>query len=85
MISKAWVQATLDERVVVSEQDKIGYGYWWWQTLDNNGDVRYYSAQGTKDQYIFIVPNFKLVAVFTGNDDTGDARYLFEKYIFDSL
>lgn len=85
VISKAWVQATLDERVVVSEQDKIGYGYWWWQTLDNNGDVRYYSAQGAKDQYIFIVPNFKLVAVFTGNDDTGDARYLFEKYIFDSL
>ncbi len=81
ILSKQWVEKTLDERVLVSERDRIGYGYWWWQTLNNNGEIRYYSAQGAKGQYIFIVPNNELVVVFTGNGDTGNARHLFETYI----
>lgn len=38
------------------------YGYQWW--LDGKD---YYSAQGHRGQYIFVVPKHNLVAVFTGN------------------
>ena len=67
LISRAWV----DESVEQHAPDQ-GYGYQWWlETFAVDGQVvDSYSANGRGGQYIFVVPELELVAVFTaGNDD----------------
>lgn len=65
LISKAWVDASLSAQSTVADTE---YGYFWWRPwLNVNGAHVYLSAaQGNGGQKIYVLPAYRLVAVFTG-------------------
>lgn len=66
IISKEWIristQKQKDTTGVMNYAEDYGYGYMWW--INHFGG---YSAHGTGGQYIFIIPEKDLVAVFTSD------------------
>jgi len=67
VLSQAWVRESLRGQAVV---DGTEYGYFWWRPwLSVGGKLVYVSAaQGNGGQKIYVVPQYRLVAVFTGGD-----------------
>jgi hypothetical protein len=88
VVPQAWVEQstrkhieTQDTMSNTAEQD--GYGYWWW--MNSFGG---YSAHGYSGQFIFVVPESNLVAVFTGGfaDRVFDTSYqLMKNYILPAV
>jgi CubicO group peptidase (beta-lactamase class C family) len=72
VISSSWVKASLAEQ---SQVDDTGYGYFWWRPYLNVGDQRVdmFAAQGNGGQKIYLLPQYDLVAVFTGGDYNSNA------------
>ena len=60
VVSQAWVEAST--RKQVSSVPIAGYGYLWW--VDPSG---YYLAMGHLGQFLFVVPEKRLVVVATGH------------------
>jgi CubicO group peptidase (beta-lactamase class C family) len=71
VISADWVHASLAEQ---SRVDDTAYGYFWWHPWlnvdmpDGAQHIDLNAAQGNGGQKIYIVPQYDLVAVFTGGD-----------------
>jgi CubicO group peptidase (beta-lactamase class C family) len=71
IISSSWVRASLAEH---SHVDETSYGYFWWRpwfnvaTSDGVQQVHLMAAQGNGGQKVYLVPQYDLVAVFTGGD-----------------
>jgi CubicO group peptidase (beta-lactamase class C family) len=69
VISESWVRASLAEH---SHVDNVSYGYFWWrprlnvETRTGSQHVHLLAAQGNGGQKIYLVPQYELVAVFTG-------------------
>jgi CubicO group peptidase (beta-lactamase class C family) len=69
VISSSWVRESLSRQ---SRIDGTNYGYFWWlqrfdvDTPAGKRAVQVSAAQGNGGQKIFIVPEFDMVAVFTG-------------------
>lgn len=69
IISGSWVHASLTEH---SHVDNVSYGYFWWrpwlnvETPAGAQRVDLIAAQGNGGQKIYLVPQYDLVAVFTG-------------------
>jgi CubicO group peptidase (beta-lactamase class C family) len=69
LISESWIHASLAEH---SHVDNVSYGYFWWrpwlnvETPAGSQHVDVIAAQGNGGQKIYIVPQYGLVAVFTG-------------------
>jgi len=59
LVSKGWVREATRYRIDANLRD--GYGYQWW--VDDDG---YYLALGYMGQFIFVIPEHGIVAVFTG-------------------
>jgi formylglycine-generating enzyme required for sulfatase activity len=63
-VPTAWVKKSTTKHIetkgLMNEAEDDGYGYYWW--MDAYGG---YSAHGYGGQYIFVVPDLDLVAVFT--------------------
>jgi CubicO group peptidase (beta-lactamase class C family) len=57
------------------------YGYHWWLLPRTDGDTPYYIAGlGYGGQYLFIVPEYQIVAVFTGWNIWGPTPSLIEAF-----
>jgi CubicO group peptidase (beta-lactamase class C family) len=60
VVPREWVDEATRHRIDANLRD--GYGYQWW--VDDDG---YYLALGYKGQFIFVIPDHDIVAVFTGS------------------
>ncbi|HKC16003.1 MAG TPA: serine hydrolase, partial [Steroidobacteraceae bacterium] len=71
VISADWVRASLSDQ---SRVDDTAYGYFWWRpwlNVEMPGGAQHVdlnAAQGNGGQKIYVVPQYDLVAVFTGGD-----------------
>jgi len=69
VISDSWVRTSLAEH---SHVDNVSYGYYWWRpwlnvdTAAGAQHVYMTAAQGNGGQKIYLLPQYDLVAVFTG-------------------
>jgi CubicO group peptidase (beta-lactamase class C family) len=69
IISESWVHASLANH---SHVDNTSYGYFWWrpwlnvETPTGSQHVDLMAAQGNGGQKIYLLPQYGLVAVFTG-------------------
>jgi CubicO group peptidase (beta-lactamase class C family) len=69
VVSDAWVRASTSEQ---SHVENVSYGYFWWrpwlnaETPGGPERVDVVAAQGNGGQKIYLVPQYDLVAVFTG-------------------
>jgi CubicO group peptidase (beta-lactamase class C family) len=65
VISSAWIKASLAAQSTVDDSE---YGYFWWHPWLNVNGAHVYvnAAQGNGGQKIFLVPQYQLLAVFTG-------------------
>jgi CubicO group peptidase (beta-lactamase class C family) len=67
IVSKAWVNESTTTKIAVGSG--LGYGYFWW-TRDfkwKDKTVKSFFAWGYGGQYIFVLPELKLVVVMTGS------------------
>jgi CubicO group peptidase (beta-lactamase class C family) len=91
VISKSWVNTSTAEH---SHVDNVSYGYFWWRHTFNvempggAQQVIIVAAQGNGGQKIYIAPQYRLVAVFTGggyNADSTPPNTIMEKLILPRL
>jgi CubicO group peptidase (beta-lactamase class C family) len=65
IVPSGWIDQSTTKHIetkgLMNEAEDDGYGYLWW--VDAFGG---YSAHGSGGQYIFVVPDLEMVAVFTG-------------------
>jgi len=66
IVSKKWIEESTTPKTKIAA---IDFGYLWWNIPFNVNEkiVVSISALGNGGQYIFIIPELEIVAVFTGN------------------
>lgn len=82
IVSKLWVEEATGKHIDTENTifGAYGYGYQWWQNSFGG-----YSARGFGGQYIFVIPEADMVAVFTGNLAKNDfliPENLLETYVY---
>ena len=91
LVSSAWVRASTAEQ---SHVDNTSYGYFWWRpwlnvkTADSSKRVHMVAAQGNGGQKIYLLPQYDLVAVFTGgayNEDGTPPNAIMAQIILPAL
>ena len=88
IVSRAWIEeATTGWPTGVNGDD---YGYQWWVRPAQSGGIpSYYYAAGDGGQMIFVVPDYDLVAVFTGGNYgstlMGQPVTLLERYVLPAV
>ncbi len=86
IVSKEWVKESTSFMIKTATDlasEQFGYGYLWWQ----NG-FGGYSARGYAGQYIFVLPEYDAVVVFTSKLSEPEIMIpyqLMEKYVLPSL
>lgn len=81
IVSTAWVKASTRHQIDATLQD--GYGYQWWVAGDD-----LFMALGYAGQFIFVMPDMDLVAVFTSHLEDRDfytPQTLLEDYIIPAV
>ena len=70
LVSAGWIAESTRQHTQFDDGSTDGYGYLWWHGLEtwNSGSVDVFFANGAGGQYIFVVPQLDLVAVFTGEN-----------------
>jgi CubicO group peptidase (beta-lactamase class C family) len=82
VVSEAWVRESLKPRTRSSWSGRE-YGYGWWiDTL--SGQPTYY-AWGHGGQFIFVVPDLKMVVVATSVPTSGEGRREHQRAIYDLM
>jgi len=82
LVPQKWVEESTARQIEtpgMNDAEKHGYGYFWW--MNGFGG---YSAHGAGGQYIFVVPEMNLVAVFTSSLSDRDFAVpyrLMERYV----
>jgi CubicO group peptidase (beta-lactamase class C family) len=88
IIPQAWVEKSTQKHIetkqaMFNSAEKDGYGYLWW--MNGFGG---YAAHGYGGQFIFVIPESNVVAVFTGgfDDSVFDTGYqLMQTYIIPAI
>ena len=84
IVSEQWVRESSVKHVDLTVLDSDGYGYQWW--INQFGG---YSARGLDGQYLFVMPEQNLVAVFFSKlNQSGDFQlplYIMEGAVLDSI
>ncbi len=74
VVPATWVKESTKKHVDLSGRGHvIGYGYWWWiMEPDPKGEGKdyIYAAMGFRAQYIFVIPEYNMVVVVTGDTQT---------------
>jgi CubicO group peptidase (beta-lactamase class C family) len=77
IVSEAWVGASTSPIVPDirpdNDQRDPGYGYQWWVPEAENGTAKIFAANGYGGQFLFVVPDLDIVAVFNGWQIHGSA------------
>ena len=67
ILPEGWVQDSVKRRVEDTGWDGKGYGYQWWLIpWGSEHTSNAYTCLGYGGQYLFVVPEHDLIAVFTG-------------------
>lgn len=82
VVSKSWIQNSLKPRTY-SPRNGYGYGFGWWNQPMITHQV--YFAWGYGGQFIFIVPDLRLVVVVTSSPRPGRGRREHRQAILDLL
>ncbi len=93
IVSPEWITESTSSHVTLGNNfTATGYGYYWWIRefqVDTNITTTAIYAAGSGGQYIYILPDYDLVAVFTGgnysNNDNVLPHSLMEEDIIPSL
>ncbi|MEY4544288.1 MAG: hypothetical protein RL685_483 [Pseudomonadota bacterium] len=85
LVSEAWIDQSTRALALFREDEQYGYLWWLRRAPMNDTGVPYIAAQGNGGQYIFIVPSYDLVVVFTGSNYDSEAGnqpyYILERLI----
>jgi len=78
IVSRDWVERATspivpDIRPNNGRPDQ-GYGYQWWVVAQNEGKTSIFAGNGYGGQFVFVVPEHDIVAVFNGWNIHGGAR-----------
>ncbi len=66
-LPEGWVAASTKPAVTAGEESAYQYGYQWWLLPNDGGKAPYVAAaRGYGGQYLLVVPERDLIAVFTG-------------------
>lgn len=79
IVPAAWVKESTTAKIQI--EDGLGYGYFWWTKEFRYKDrhVNCFFAWGYGGQYIFVIPELKIVVVLNGtNWSTDPKKYYFE-------
>ncbi|HEX2946496.1 MAG TPA: serine hydrolase [Clostridia bacterium] len=88
LISSKWIEESTEYQSEGSKEDNgVGgnYGYQWW--INSYHGHKTYFAWGAREQYIFVVPDLNLIAVFTSwytDNSTRPPQYV-KDYIVPSV
>lgn len=74
LVSEQWIQAATSLQFDRST-GSADYGYQWWVRTFGEKDYDAFFAQGHAGQYIFVVPEIRLMAVFTSNHQGSSSMY----------
>ena len=74
LVSSAWMDASTRLHTQFDADPDDGYGYLWWHgsVTWKSQSLDMFFANGAGGQYIFVVPQLEIVAVFTGENYTND-------------
>jgi CubicO group peptidase (beta-lactamase class C family) len=75
LVNAEWVKASVTPAITVGRGVK--YGYKWWLYAYGNDDKKYaWAGSGFGGQWPIIIPEYDIVAVFTGWNITGGSPFL---------
>jgi CubicO group peptidase (beta-lactamase class C family) len=91
ILSKRWIELSTSMKIKVPNEN-LGYGYLWWiKKISLHGRLlKAFYAVGSGGQYIWVVPDLKLVGVITADNYLiprleYNQKDFFEKYIVNAL
>lgn len=67
LLPREWVEASTRPQVTTGQADGPAYGYFWWVTPQPGGG-RHFSARGNKGQFLYVVPEARLLMVRFGEE-----------------
>ena len=92
LVSAAWIAASTSQHTEFDDGLFDGYGYLWWHgTMQWQAQAEpIFFANGAGGQYIFVVPQLDIVAVFTGENyaNEGGAQtpyHLLQAFVIDAV
>ena len=82
VVSASWIQASLEPRTQ-SRRSGRQYGYGWW--MRTMAEHQVYYAWGYGGQFIFVVPDLKMVVVTTSLPSPGQGRRQHQRTLYDLM
>jgi len=82
VVSSSWIEASIQPRTACNDYGyRNGYGYQWWIGNESDG---WYLTSGYQGQHLFVLPEQKIVVVFTGSNSQTNNN-LFERFVRNQL